>query len=206
MLYTCEQCGRFGADMTVDEKNGLLVCPECGHAKPFRRAPLFGIGGASGSGKTAICRELAGSLPGVVCLDGDIFWDEKRFSQENAAEFYEYVLRIAMNISQSGMAVAIFNAGFAIPQNLETCTARRYFSDIHYLALYCSDERDIETRLGRRPGAPEGFINAMKGFNAFFRFGTSNGEGGSEVERIDTSGCTPEETASRVGERVLSKL
>lgn len=206
MLYTCEQCGRFGADMTVDEKNGLLVCPECGHTRPFRRAPLFGIGGASGSGKTAICRELAGRLPGVVCLDGDIFWDEKRFSQENAAEFYEYVLRIAMNISQSGMTVAIFNAGFAIPQNLETCTARRYFSDIHYLALYCSDERDIEARLGRRPSASEGFINAMKGFNAFFRFGAPNGEDGPEVERIDTSGRAPEETAARVRECIMSKL
>ena len=197
MLYTCENCGKTGVDMGVDGERSVLVCPACGHERAFHRLPLFGIGGASGTGKTAVCRALAGKLPGVICLDGDLFWDS-RFSQEAPEAFYEYVLRIAANIAQSGAALAIFNAGFGIPANLENCPSRRMFSQIHYLALWCEDD-ELERRLRKRPEAADGFIRSMKGFNAFFRFGAPGNENGPTAERLDTSGKTPEETAAVVG-------
>ena len=199
MLYTCPHCGVFRPDMTVDGGRDAVVCPECGHERAFIRMPLFAVGGASGSGKTAVCGLLAGKVPGVVCLDGDIFWDEARFSAGNPAAFYEYALRIAMNIAQSGLAVAFFHAGFGMPGNLEGCVARRYFSAVHYLGLCCSDE-ELERRLRTRAGASDGFIGAMKGFNGLFR------SGGAAADVLDTSFETPNETAERVRTWMMARL
>ena len=199
MLYTCPRCSAFRPDMTIDGERSLAVCPECGYERLFRRTPLFAIGGASGSGKTAICRLLAGKVPGVICLDGDIFWDKARFSAGDPGAFYEYALRVAMNIAQSGQIVAIFNAGFGVPGNLEGCVARRYFSEMNYLGLYCSDD-ELERRLRARPGASDGFIAAMKGFNALFR------SGGAAPNVMDTSRDTTEETGERVRSWIMGKL
>ncbi len=198
MLYTCESCGKTRLDMGVDGERSVLICPSCGHEKAFRRLPLFAIGGASGSGKTAVCQALAGKVPGVICLDGDLFWD-RRFTQDAPDAFYEYVLRISANIAQSGVPVAIFNAGFGIPGNLESCPSRRFFSEIHYLALWCEEE-ELERRLRTREGATDEFIQGMKGFNAFFRFGAPGSENGPAVERLNTSGKPLEETTASVRE------
>lgn len=204
MLYTCEACGIERPDMIVDSARNKLICPACGHEREFNRLPLFAVGGASGTGKTAVCRTLAGSIQGLVCLDGDLFWDD-RFTKEHADAFYEYVLRVAMNIAQSGVPTVIFNAGFGIPGNLENCTARRYFSQIHYLALWCVEE-DLERRLARRPGISDEFIQNMTGFNRFFRFGAPEGEDGLAVKRLNTSGKTLEETADEVREWIKSNM
>ena len=197
MLYICEKCGKFRADKIIDSEHNLVICPECGHSKSFVPMPLFAIGGASGTGKTALCREIVGKVDGVIALDGDVLWEDKRFSHQNPGEFYEYALRVAMNISQSSVPVAIFHAGFGVPDNLEKCIARRYFSKIHYLGLYCSDE-ELEKRLMKRPSVQgecgKGFINAMKGFNSFFRFYSKE----PTINKIDTTDTKIEETARQV--------
>ena len=204
MLYTCDKCGKYRPDMVIDTEKDMIICPDCGYSKPFLRMPLFAVGGASGTGKTAICKTLAGKLDRFVILDGDVLWDDERYTRDNTAEFYEYALRIAMNISQSGLKVAIFHAGFGVPGNLENCVAKRYFSAIHYLGLYCSDE-ELEKRLYARPStqgeAGKSFVNAMKGFNSFFRF--YHGE--PTMDKLDTTGCSLEETAAQVAEWLKSK-
>ena len=205
MIYTCDKCGVCRADQIIDTESSLAICPECGFSRPFKLASLFAVGGASGTGKTAICKALAGKMSNIVMLDGDIIWGENRYSTQNPSEFYEDALRIAMNIAQSGVNVAIFNAGFGVLDNLEGCNARRYFSKIHYLGLYCSEE-ELEKRLSARPNvqgeAGAGFINAMKGFNHFFRFYNNDKPA---MEKIDTTGITIEESARQVAGWIQSK-
>jgi hypothetical protein len=46
--------------------------------------------------------------------------------------------------------VVLFGAGAGVPENLETCIERRYFSQIHYLALVCADDV-LSERLQERP-------------------------------------------------------
>ena len=204
MIYTCDKCGQLRAEKMIDTERDVAICPECGYEKPFKRLPLFAIGGASGTGKTAICNAIAGKIDGIVMLDGDILWDEKRYSPQNPHEFYENSLRLAMNISQSGLSVAIFHAGFGVPNNLENCIARRYFSDIHYLGLYCSDD-EIEKRIRARPTTQgeqgEGLINAMKGFNNFFRFYKES----PVMDKIDTTDIPLDETVNQVTAWIKSK-
>ena len=209
MLYTCDRCGKTRADQQVDRQRSVAICPECGFERPVMLPPLFAVGGASGTGKTAVCKALAGKIPGVIVLDGDVLWDDKRYSSRDPGEFYENALRLAMNIGQSGTAAAIFHAGFGIPDNLENCTARRYFSKIHYLALFCSDD-ELEARLFRRPTvngeAGRGFVNAMKGFNNFFRFYSAENTAYPPVDKLDTTGVSLEETAARTTEWIKSKI
>ena len=201
MLYTCDACGKRRADQTIDAERNLAICPECGHARPFARMPLFAVGGASCTGKTAVCKALVGKVPGVVALDGDVLWDGKSYSPQDTKPFYEDALRIAMNIAQSGLCVALFHAGFGVPPNLENCVARRYFSAIHYLDLYCSEEEQ-EKRLLRRPAAQgpggAGFVKGMLGFNQFLRFHDFAAEGFPAPEKLDTTGRPLEETAAQV--------
>ena len=67
-----------------------------------------------------------------------------------------------------------------------------------YLGPYCNDE-ELEKRLRARPEwqsqNPDGFINAMKGFNAMYRF---YGEDGPKMDKIDTSDISLEESSRQV--------
>lgn len=159
---------------------------------------LFFIGGASGTGKTAICNEIAGKLDRLVCLDGDVIWSCGNFTPEKTEAFYAYVLRLCAEIEKSGIAVAVFHAGAGVPGNIENCPERKLFDEVHYLGLYCNDE-ELEKRLRARPEwqsqNPDGFINAMKGFNAMYRF---YGEDGPKMDKIDTSDISLEESSRQV--------
>ena len=161
---------------------------------------LFLIGGASGCGKTAICRRLAGAMDRVICLDGDSLWDPQVFNMENTARFYDLWFKLADEITDNGVSLAIFHAGLGLPENL-TSFARDTF-DVHFLTLYCSDE-ELESRLRARPewkNAGEranGFINAMKGMNMKY-------QRLSAERSIDTTDTSISESAAKVREWIMS--
>ena len=209
MLYTCDKCGKVRADKIIDPEHNLAICPECGYSKPFKCVPLFAVGGACGTGKTAICKAIAGRLDRVIAIEGDSLWDMKRFSPFSPEEYFEYALRVAMNISQSGVLVAFFHSGFGIPGNLENCVARRYFSEIHYLGLYCSDQ-EIERRLYQRPSlrgeSGRLFVDTMKGFNSVFRYYDSDNTAYPHVDKIDTSDISLEEATALVESWIKSRI
>ena len=48
---------------------------------------LFLIGGASGTGKTAICNEIAGKINNLIALDGDVIWSCGNFTPEKQSLF-----------------------------------------------------------------------------------------------------------------------
>jgi broad-specificity NMP kinase len=208
MLNVCDRCSECRADKIIDPAGPYAICPVCGHKHAFLRLPLLIVGGPSGAGKSAVCRRLLGTLSEVVLLDGDILWrDAFNTPEDNYRDFFETWLRLAKNISQSGRPVVIFNAGMAVPENVEPCVERRYFSTVHYLALICDDDVLAE-RLRQRPAWQESsspkWIAEQIRFNRWFK--EQSDEVTPPVELIDTTEATVAETAASVAAWIRGKI
>ncbi len=208
MLNVCLQCGLYRADKEIDPSGPYAICPECGHKQPFRRLPLLVISGASGTGKSTVCDRLMGRIDEVVLLEADILW-QPEYTQPNGGHrrFYETWLRVAKNISQAGRPVALVNAGMGVPENLEECVERRYFAEIHRLALTCGDG-ELAARLHARPqwrncGDPA-YVQAHVDYNRWFR---ENGDASNPpIELLDTTGVSIEATAGQVASWIREVL
>ena len=208
MLNTCWNCGLYRADKVIDPAGPNAVCPECGHKHPFRQLPLLIVAGASGTGKSTVCQQLLGTLDEVVLLDVDILWQPAFNQPENQyRNFFETWLRMAKNIGQSGRPVVLFGAGLGVPDNIEPCIERRYFSEVHYLALACAEET-LRQRLQDRPAWRESgqaeFIERQIQFNQWFE------ERGRDVphpvDLLDTTNGSVQETASQVTDWIYGKI
>jgi broad-specificity NMP kinase len=170
--------------------------------------PLLMIGGAAGVGKTTVCGHLIGTLNDVVILEADILW-QPEFNQpdDNYRSFFETWLRMSKNISQSGQPVALFGAGCVMPENVEPCVERRYFSAVHYLALTCDDDV-IAERLKSRPawrkcGDLE-FIEEHISFNHWLKETAPTIE--PPVEVLDTTAMSIEEASAQVAQWIGGKI
>ena len=209
MFNVCENCGAYHADKEIDPAGPAAICPECGHAHPFASLPLLVVGGASGAGKSTICSRLAGKIPGAVLLEADIFWrPEFNTPEDGYRVFFDLWLRLAKNIAQSAWPVVLFGAGFGVPGNLEGSVERRYFSEIHYLALVC-DDAVLAERLRRRPAwretGQQEFIERQQGFNRWFK----NYEPEKDqppIAQIETTHRSLETTVSEVSDWIRRHL
>lgn len=173
MMNVCKHCGMYRADKTIDPTGPYAICPECGHAHQFRQMPLLIVSGASGTGKTTVCDRLIGVYQDAVLLDSDILWrDEFNQPQDNHNGYFDMWLRVCKNISQSGRPVVLFGAGMGVPDNLEHCTERRYFTDIRYLALVCESDT-LAQRLRARPAwrgtQNDAYITEHQRYNQWFK-------------------------------------
>jgi shikimate kinase len=198
MMNVCSQCGMYHADKVIDPTGPFAICPECGFQNPFRMLPLLIVTGASGAGKSTACQHLAGQVTQAVLLDSDILWRPEFNSPEtNYRDYFELWLRLCKNISQSGRPVVLFGAGVGVPENIEPCIERRYFSNVHYLALVCSDST-LSERLQARPlwrGTRDAaYIDGHIRFNRWFKEYDSQ----PAIERIDTTNTLPEVTVAQV--------
>ncbi len=208
MINICINCGQFRADKTIDPEGQYAICPECGYKHPFLISPLMVVSGASGAGKTTICCQLLGKVKDAILLDSDILW-RAEFNQpeSNYRDFFETWLRVAKDISQSGRPVVLFGAGLGVPSNIELCVERRYFSEIYYLALVCS-EGTLEKRLQSRPEWRQSgnikFIKANIGLNNWFKSQGSDQKSG--IDLLDTTEISVQETADQVASWISKKL
>jgi len=172
MWNACQICGAYRVDKTIDKDGPRAICPECGHKHPFRYLPLFVVGGASGTGKSTVCNQMAGRELDLVFLDSDILWrSEFNQPENNYRGFFDTWLRLCKNINQSGRPCLLFGAGFGVPENLETSLERRYFSKIAYLALVCTPEilaERLENRPAWRKATNPNFIREQLDFNQWF--------------------------------------
>jgi predicted kinase len=161
--------------------------------------PLLIVAGASGVGKSTVGRHLTGKVREAVVLEADILWRAEFNKPENKyREFFETWLRMCKNISQSGKPVVLLCAG-GIPENVERCVERRYFSKVHYLAL-ASEDGDLVERLQRRPAwrecNNETYIEEQVRFNQWLREAGSQTE--PAIELLNTTGVGIEETVEWV--------
>jgi hypothetical protein len=197
MMNVCFQCGLYRVDKVIDPVGPYAICPECGYKHSFLQLPLLIVSGASGAGKSAVCRHLLGRLNHVVLLDLDILWrPEFNTPENNYRDFFETWLRVCKNIAQSGRPVVLFGAGAGVPANIEPCLERRYFSAVQYLGLVCADET-LADRLRQRPvwrsAQAPAFIYEQMEFNRWFKLRDKRLH-----PVIDTTDLSIEDTAQQV--------
>lgn len=207
MLNVCRNCGEYRVDKVVDAAASIAICPVCQHKHSFRRLPLFLVCGASGTGKTTICDALMMSMTDTVVLDGDLLWRPEFNKPENQyRDFFETWLRLGKNIGQSGRPFVLFNAG-AVPENVEPCLERRYFSETHYLALTCAADVLTE-RLRQRPAwrqsGDEAFIDGQIEFNKWLQETAT--EPNNKIDSLDTTHAAIETTIQQVAAWIRAKL
>ncbi len=208
MLNTCFNCGAYRVDKVIDPAGPFAICPECGHRHPFRYLPLFIVSGASGVGKSTACQLLAGRFDDVVLMDSDVLW-RREFDKPEVKyrEYFELWLRVCKNIAQSGRPVALFGAGIGVPENIEPCLERRYFSSVYYLALTCDPEvqraRYYSRPSWRRSKGPE-FLEEHIRFNRWFRDNASQVT--PPIDLLDTTLSSPEKVSQGVAQWIRGKL
>jgi predicted kinase len=203
-MNVCFGCGAYRADKIVDASASVAICPACGHREPFRMQPLLVVGGASGVGKSTVCRHIAPRASRAVVLETDILWRSEFNSPEtHYRTYFEMWLRLAKNIGQAGRPAVLVGGGFSVPDNLEPCVERRYFSTVHYLALVC-DDGVLSARLHARPAWRDslGTIDQQLAFNRWLI--AYRGE--PAIELVETTNVDEETTAAAVLEWIEATL
>jgi hypothetical protein len=205
MLNICDNCGAYRPDKIIDPSRGQAICPECEHPHSVLLSPLLLVTGACGTGKSTVCRRLKRTVPHVVPLDSDVLWGPHFEAGTPGLSFFETWLRMCKNVAQAGRPVVLFGAGTGVPDNIERCTERRYFTTLHYLALTCDDEA-LAARLRRRPGwrnsDGETFLEGELRFNRWFK---EKGPALS-IDLIDTTVDLPEQSTEKVVAWIRRKL
>lgn len=198
MFNVCPNCGEYRADKDILPEGAYAVCPDCGFQHQFIRLPLFIVTGASGVGKSTACLALAAKTKDVVVMESDILWrGEFNQPETDYREYRETWLRVCKNISQAGKSVVLCGAG--VPAQFERCVERRYFSELHYLALICADEI-LAARLRNRPAWRGSFKDEyIKEHIAFNRWLINNAQQTDPPMALaDTSGMTLDETVEKI--------
>jgi len=208
VINICANCGQYRVDKIIEPEGPYAVCPDCGHKQAFLQLPLLVVSGASGAGKSTVCQQLLGVLDTVVLLDSDILWQpEFNRPEDNYRAFFETWLRMAKNISQSGRPVVLFGAGMGVPENLEACVERRYFSQVQYLALVCSDA-SLTARLQSRPAwrhsAAPAFLDEQLRFNKWFK--ARGPDVKPTIDLLDTTEVSEQETTRQVRAWITTTL
>jgi len=197
MFNVCPNCGEYRVDKIIMPEGPYAVCPVCEYQHKFVRVPLFVLTGASGVGKTTACLALAARMTDFVVMESDILWrDEFNKPETDYRNYRETWLRVCKNISQAGKPVILCGAG--IPAQFEQCVERRYFSEIHYLALVCDDEvlaSRLRSRLAWR-GVSTEYIDRHVEFNRWLKANAQNTL--PPLSLVDTSNITVSETVERV--------
>ena len=198
MFNVCPKCGEEHADKTIEPEGPYAVCPDCNYRHKFVQLPLFVLTGASGVGKTTTCLALAAMTNDLVAMESDTLWrDEFNQPETNYREYRELWLRLCKNISQAGKPVIL--CGAAVPAQFEQCVERRYFSDIHYLALVCDDEVLASHLRSRPPWRTTSAAEHIKQQVAFNRWLKENARSTQPpMALLDTTEITVDQSAEAV--------
>ncbi|SEN97801.1 AAA family ATPase [Paenibacillus sp. OV219] len=204
MFNVCPACGEYRIDKSIQQTDGgtYAICPACEHPHPFLQLPLFIVTGASGAGKSSLVLQLSSITKDFVVMETDILWDNRYNEPDtNYRDYREMWLRMAKNITQAGKPVVL--CGSTTPEQLEDCVERRYFGEIHYIALVCESgllEERLRSRPAWRGSSSDDFIKGMVGFNQWFiEQGPINSP---RIVALDTSHDSPQDTARKVYELI----
>lgn len=170
---------------------------------PTKKLPLFCITGASGVGKSTACEVLFRNETDYVVLESDVAWHNVYNTPEDDYRAYrEMWMNMCANISQSGKPCVL--CGCCTPKQFEPLPQRTLFTQIHYLAVTCSDDA-LRSRMTIGRGiTDEGWLQSSAQFNRWLI--ENGGNTTPPIERLDASHLTPEQTAAKIDEWIRSKL
>jgi gluconate kinase len=166
--FTCDACGGRSWPDLLPVVGDVLRCPRCANERPFVRPPLLVVTGTVGSGKSSLCARLAGTIPGALLLDADIFAKDLHGvvpRNEDHRGFWRSMMHLAHELAQNNLTVAYFST--MLPdQVLDNRDALGYFAAVRFLCLDCPPEQ-LGERLVRREGtAARARLNVWVDFNA----------------------------------------
>lgn len=169
---------------------------------PTNKQPLFIITGASCTGKSTLCGELFKNETDYIVLESDLLWNNiYNTPEDDYREYRRLWMRICANISQIGKPVVL--CGCAVPAQFEDQPERGYFTDIHYLAVVCSDTC-LEKRLrDGRNVKDENWIKNSLDFNNWLKENADKTE--PVITLLDNSALCPEGSAETVDTWIRKK-
>jgi hypothetical protein len=146
----------------------VLRCPLCANERGFTRPSLLVVTGTVGIGKSTVCARLAGTIPGTVLLDADIFAEEFTSvapPNDDYEAFWRSMLRLAHELAQSNVTVVYFSV-MRPQQLLANGDILGYFDSVHFLCLTCPPD-ELRARLMRRePSADPAWFERWVEFNS----------------------------------------
>lgn len=200
MVEICMKCGNYDWDKTVE--GNQITCPKCGHTWTFRKLPLFVLTGCSGVGKTTTAHALMQKQDKVVVLDADYFNFMPHKTQEDYERRIEMMEELSKDIMQSGKPVLWAMAGNL--DKLNGVYQRKFFPEIHCLALVCS-ESSLRKRMQEGRGITDpGWIQSSVDYNRYFQTHTEIGDLHFDV--CDIEGKNTDEAADMVQDWICKKL
>lgn len=112
MPFTCDVCGRGTFPDLIPPIGDVLRCPHCADERRFARPCLLVVTGTVGIGKSTLCARLAGTIPGTVLLDADIFAEDLVSvvpPNDDYEAFWRSMLRLAHELAQNNVVVVYFS-------------------------------------------------------------------------------------------------
>lgn len=132
-----------------------------------------------------------------IAIESDILWNNVYNTPENNyKEYRELQLRMCKNISQIDKPVVL--CGCTTPKQFEKCYERRYFKDIHYLAVVGSDEVFIKNLTQGRNIKDKDWINSSLNFNRWLKDNADKTN--PKIQLLDISDISIENAAVIVDE------
>jgi len=169
--------------------------------KPTKKLPLFIVSGASGVGKSSICKILFQNETDYIVLESDILWHEVYNTPEDDYLAYRRLqLRLCASISQAGKPVVL--CGCATPGQFDSLRGRASFTEIHYLAVVCEGDILNDRLQGGRNISDESWIASSVQFNSWLK---ANGETNGMI-LLDNTCLTPEEGAVIADNWIKSRM
>jgi gluconate kinase len=111
------------------------------------------VTGAAGTGKSSLCARLAGTIPGAVLLDTDIFALDMVSvvpPNDDYQAFWRSMIRLGHELAQNEVVVVYFST--MLPEQLlANSDELSYFESVDFLALNC-DQKELRARIVKRDG------------------------------------------------------
>ena len=205
MPFTCEACGRRDWPQLIPAVGDVLRCRFCGDERAFTRPLLLIVTGTCGIGKSTVCSRLAGTLPGTIVLDADLFAEDfvsVKAPNEDYTGYWRSMMRLAHELGQNGTNAIIYFSTMLPEQVLANSDVLSYFAGVRFLCLTCSPSALAERLTAREPDVPPPAVTRWVEFNAVL---TESGQRTPEASIVDASG-TVDEVESEVRQWIETEL
>ena len=106
------------------------------------------------------------------------------------------------NISQIGKPCVLCGCGE--PRHFEVCDARRYFTEIHYLAVVCRDDVLTHRMKNLREITDENWISSSQVYNQWLFDNADLTK--PAITLVDNSDITLEETAVQIEKWIMERM
>lgn len=170
--------------------------------EPTKRNKLFIITGASCIGKSTASEILFKSEKDYIVMESDLLWsDVYNTPEDNYRAYRELWMRLCGNISQIGMPVVL--CGCAIPEQFEVCDARKYFSEVIYIAIVADKDELIKRMKYGRSVTDENWINSSVQFNEWLKNNATKTT--PNIILVDNTHMSSDETANKIDE-IIRKI